>query len=191
MATAPLREPAPAFKAFPALLWNIRAGLRALKPEVTSAEGRLPQRSALAPAVGGHRDAPVPIEFWRLSGCSSTPLSDLGESERRRRPVRCVLVVAGCAWGPPATAGGSALKAVLSVLELLAASALGRASAGLIGLQRERLGGWAPASPQGPPRRPCPPRPRAGRPRAQARANQGVAPAQQSAQAAATLWTAP
>ncbi len=50
-------------------------------------------------------------------------------------------MVAGCAWGPPATAGGSALKAVLSVLELLAASALGRASAGLIGLQRERLGG--------------------------------------------------
>lgn len=65
-------------------------------------------------------------------------------------------MVAGCAWGPPATAGGSALKAVLSVLELLAASALGRASVGLIGLQEGGLRGWEPASPQRPPRRPRP-----------------------------------
>ena len=83
------------------------------------------------------RDAPRPMEFWRLTGCSSTPPSDLGESERERRPVRGALSVADCT-GP--SQEGSCLRGVLAAATRVRPSVLiglwrGRGSA-------SRGGGW-------------------------------------------------
>ena len=90
--------------------------------------------------------APLPIEFWRLTGCSSAPASDLGESGRERLPLEWGFRVAGCTAGALKGAG-SALKGTLSVLELPpAAAGPPRTSAGWIGLQSRGQGagegGW-------------------------------------------------
>ena len=69
----------------------------------------------------GHQRAPCPMEFWRLTGCSSASPCDLGESERERRPVKCGFRMAGCSAAGAPTGAGPALKGALSVLELLPA----------------------------------------------------------------------
>jgi hypothetical protein len=61
-----------------------------------------------------------PMEFWRLTGCSSASPS-LGKSDLERLPVRGGFRVAGCSRGGPPAGAGSALSGPLSVLELLPA----------------------------------------------------------------------